>query len=551
MLKKIIGIRIFVSVLICLLIAKLFYLQIIEGGRLARQATSQRISQTEVSKVRGQILDKYGVPFTDRSSASYIVLFPQLFNELLPGELSEVSKILDTDMSNIKKQFESKNQPILIKADSEKEAEIKDMNLQGISTVETLNRYDDSSLARHLIGYLNKIDEQGQSGIEKAYNVELSTENKLKVGVVTDALFNTIKGYGYRLIGDTSGKTTNVKTTLDYDIQKIVESVMEDYHITGAVVVENVKNGDIAAMASKPDYDQNNIAQFLENSNSALFNRAVASYNLGSIYKIIDVAAYLEAGGDPSTIYYCPGYETIGDTEFKCSSYASGGHGNLNLIEAFSQSCNTYFIKLGTKMGTKPLIDMARRFGLSSYTGINNQKISESTGSLPDFSKNLKDGNAANVSIGQGDVMATPLQVADIVATIANGGVKNKINLIDSLVDSDMKKVKTIRENKATRILDKNIAESIKQMMEEVTKSGTGTKANLSSYGGSAGKTGSAETGQMIGEKKLTHAWFAGYFPQKTPKYAISVFIEGGDSGGKNAAPIFAEIAQKIMEKGY
>jgi len=550
MLKKLTAIRIIVSILIGILTIRLFYLQIINGSRLAKAASSQRVSQIEIDKVRGKILDRFGVPFTDRSTSTYCVLFPQTFKDM-NQELEEVTSILEIDGEDIKKQFNIKNQPILLKINEEKKTRLKELNISGLSTIEVLNRYDEASLARHVVGYINKIDETGESGIEKAYDLNLITDKEIKVGVVTDALFNTIKGYGYRLIGaGIDEKTTNIKTTLDYDIQKIVESVMENYHMTGAVVVESIHNGDVVAMASKPDYDQNNIAQFLENSNSALFNRAVAAYNLGSIFKIIDVAAFLQQGGDPSTVYYCPGYATVGDTEFRCSSYSIGGHGYVDLERAFAESCNTYFINMGIRMGTKPLTDMAKRFGLATYTGLNMQGINESPGKLPDFNKNLKDGNAANVSIGQGDVMATPLQVADMVATVANGGIKNKVNIIDSFVDLNMKKQKIIRDDSATRVIDAKIAESIKFMMEQVTTTGTGTRANLSKYGGAAGKTGSAETGQMIGEKKLTHAWFAGYFPLKSPKYAISVFVEGGDSGGRNAAPIFAEIAQKIMELG-
>jgi peptidoglycan glycosyltransferase/penicillin-binding protein 2 len=147
--------------------------------------------------------------------------------------------------------------------------------------------------------------------------------------------------------------------------------------------------------------------------------------------------------------------------------------------------------------------------------------------------------------------MATSLQVADIVATIANGGIKNKVNIVDSIVDSRGNKVKQIRNDAGKRIIPKEVCDKIRQLMEEVTITGTGTKANLDEYGGAGGKTGSAETGQYENGEKVVHAWFAGYFPKLNPKYSISVFIENGKSGGTVAAPIFEEIAKNIMINGH
>ncbi len=146
--------------------------------------------------------------------------------------------------------------------------------------------------------------------------------------------------------------------------------------------------------------------------------------------------------------------------------------------------------------------------------------------------------------------MLTPLQVSNIIATIANGGIKNTVNIVDSIVDSEGNTVEKIKKQKGERILSKEICDNIKSFMEEVTINGTGTNANLDAYGGAGGKTGSAETGQVIDGEKVVHAWFAGYFPKTNPKYSIVVFIEDGKSGGNVAAPIFKEIAKNIIEKG-
>ena len=311
-------------------------------------------------------------------------------------------------------------------------------------------------------------------------------------------------------------------------------------------MIEDVYNGDIVAMASKPDYDQNEVGDYLQSPMNELYNRAVASYNLGSIFKIIDVAAAFETEQTVDEEFFCPGFIKIGNKEFKCSSYEKGGHGGISLTRAFAESCNPYFISMGIKIGYKNIISMAKKFGIDSITGINKQGVYEFPGNLPDINRYYSKGDIANISIGQGEVMATPLQIADMVATIANGGIKNRVNIVDSVVDGNGSKVRNVRINAGERVISKNSADSIKQLMEEVTSSGTGTRAGLSQYGGAAGKTGSAETGR----KGIVHAWFAGYFPQRTPKYSIAVFVENGQNGGKVAAPIFEEIAEEIMKKG-
>lgn len=326
---------------------------------------------------------------------------------------------------------------------------------------------------------------------------------------------------------------------------------MDKYGHKGAVVIEDVVSGDIVSMVSKPDFNPNTIEEYLNSPNNELFNRAVASYNLGSIFKIIVLASAYNSNINPQMYYFCPGYFSLGDKEFRCSSYYKGGHGLVSLEEAFASSCNPYFIELGLKVGHKSILETARLFGLGTVTGISSQGINESSGNLPDGNRNFTYGDMANISIGQGDVMATPLQVADIVATIANGGIKNKINIVDSIVDSRGNQIKKIREDKGQRIISKEVCDKIKHLMEEVTITGTGTKANLDAYGGAGGKTGSAETGQYINGEKVVHAWFAGYFPKRNPKYSISVFVENGKSGGTVAAPIFEEIAKNIMNKGY
>lgn len=540
-----------IGILFIWLLLRLFYLQVCDGKKLSREASSQRMANLEIEKVRGNIFDKNSIPFTNRSKRIFIALKP-LFLRGKEDEVASICDILSLDFSKIKREIEIKREPVLIETDEETKEKIAALHIEGISYIHTLKRYDNNSAARHLTGYLNQADQIGQSGIEKSYEKVLDLNKEGSLGVVTDARYNLLKGLGYRMIEPVGkNKVLNVKLTLDYHIQKIAEAALTQSNLNGAVVVEDISNGDILAMVSKPDFDPNHVADFLSSPDNALFNRAVASYNLGSIFKIVDAALIYERNFYFDDDYLCSGSILVGDKEYKCSSYDKGGHGWMNISDAFAVSCNSFFIHAGINLGYKNITAMAKKFGLGSITGIKDQGIDEAPGMLPQTDKYFSDGDTANISIGQGEIMATPLQVTDLIATVANGGIKNRVNVVDSIVDNDGNVIKDLRMKEQKRIISKNTSDRVRRLMEEVTERGTGTKAALEEYGGAGGKTGTAETGQVIDGRKITHAWFAGYFPKNNPRYAMTVFIEDGNNGGQIAAPIFTEIAQGMIKAGY
>lgn len=537
--------------LFILLVGRFFYLQIFDGQKLSKAASLQRISNAKIEKPRGDILDTNGIPFTDRSKKSSLVLKP-LFLRDKKEEVEKIAEILGIKSIYLSRELESRREPIVMQADAEKIESVKALDVEGVSVVHSLRRYDEGTLAKHVLGYLNKIDQCGETGIEKSYENFLKYDKDNTMSVMTDAKNNLIRGIGYRVQKpEMDERKLNVKLTLDYHIQKIVEEVLDKNGIKGAVVVEDVATGNILAMSSKPDFDPYDVGRYLSSANNELFNRAVASYDLGSVFKIIDAACAFEYGKLLEGDFECTGSVMIGDKEFKCSSYEKGGNGKVDMLDAFSQSCNSYFISLGINIGSEKIINMAKSFGLGQATGIKDMGVDEASGALPEAGKRYTDGEIANMSIGQGNMMATPLQVADMVATVANGGIKNRVNIIDSIVDREGNKVKDLRYQEGTRIISRTTANSLKKLMEEVLESGTGTKANIDEYGGAGGKTGTAETGQVINGEKVVQAWFAGYFPKRDPRYSVAVFIENGRSGGQDAAPIFAEIASEIIKKGY
>ncbi len=532
-----------------LLLIRLFYLQIIAGDRLSRAASMQRMVTSVIYKPRGDIVDRNLIPLTNRTTKWYMVLQPVAL-EGRDEEIMRICDILGLNYNNVRREMEVKKEPLIFETDEQRKNKVLELGIQGVSAINSLERYNINTVAKHVLGYLNKIDLVGEAGIEKFYEGALKLAGGSSISAVTDARNNLVQGIGYRLQSpEETEKKLNVRLTLDYHIQKIVEKVMDDAKVTGAVVVEDVYTGDILAIASKPDFDPNNVQNYLKSSNNELFNRAVAAYNIGSIFKIIVAAAAMENNIPFPDEYFCEGYIDVSGIKISCSN--PDGHGLVDSTRAFAYSCNPYFIKLGLNVGYRNLVNMADTFGLGKPTGVVEQGVYEASGNIPPENSYYSFGDIANISIGQGDILVTPLQAADIVATIANGGIKNRINIVDSIVDDEGNKIREIRRKEGRRIISKETSDKIRELMEAVTTDfGTGFIVRLDKYGGAGGKTGSAETGQIIDGEKVTHAWFAGYFPKVNPKYSMAVFVENGKYGGRAAAPIFARIAQEIMEKG-
>ncbi|HHV60470.1 MAG TPA: peptidoglycan glycosyltransferase [Clostridiaceae bacterium] len=533
-----------------LLLIRTFKIQIFDGPSLSEAAYSQRLVNLQLEKMRGNILDRNEIPFTNREEKVQVIIKPAY----LRGQYEDIDKLCNTlniDSYIFQKEMEFKSEPVLFETDKDTAQKVKSLGIQGVTLLHSLKRYTEP-VASHVIGYLRKSDQIGETGIEKFFEEVLKYNDENSVAVITDAKSNPVQGLGYRIFSaDKNSKMLHVKTTLDYHIQKIVSDVLDKYGIKGAAVVIEVNTGDIVAMVSKPDFDQNNVDRYLNSSNNELFNRAVASYSPGSIFKIIDAAVFYESGGVMQEYYNCEGYIRLGNISFKCHSFDQGGHGWINLQDAFAFSCNAYFINMGLKLKPLNIINMAGKFGFGEETGIYKQGVEESCGNLPEIGKFYSDGDVANISIGQGDILATPLQVAAMTATIANGGIKNRINIVDSVVDSQGNKVRNLRIDEGTRVISKRTADKVRRLMEQTTRNGTGILANVDEYGGAGGKTGSAETGQVVNGEKVIHAWFTGYFPIAGPRYAVSIFVENGKSGGEAAAPIFADIAREILIKGY
>ena len=525
------------------ILVRLFWIQVVKNESYLTRAADQRQYEFQSSLARGQIFDRNMIPFTDRELKKFIAITEYVTDESATAEV--VARAAGATKEEVLEMIKNISEPVEIKAKefSNKDIEaIENGMVKGVSILEKKVRYSNESLARHVIGYINKSDLNGIIGIEKSMNNILAQDGGERIVAIVDSHKNVIPSLGFRKV-EIKGENQKLglKLTLDFHIQKIAESVLKNNNINGSVVIMDVKTGDILAMASTPDFDQNNVGDYLNSKKDELMNKAISAYNLGSIFKTVVAAAAIENNlVTEDETFICEGQIEANNNIIKCASYSSHENRLITFKEAFALSCNTTFVKVGTRVGAEKILEMAKNMGFSEKQC--NELLEEKPGYLP----SVREDGIGNISIGQGKILVTPLQVTTMMAAIANNGVKNMPEIIDSVVDSESGKiVQPLTKSKPTLILNISTVNLLKEMLHDVTIVGTGKQANLDDFGGSSGKTSSAETGIKSGE--IVQGWFAGFVPSSKPKYAITVFVYDGKAGGKVAAPIFREIAYKIF----
>lgn len=531
-------------IILSVLIGRLFYIQIVKGDEYGKRAFEQWFHIIETIADRGTIYDRNRKPLTNKTKEDYLVLEPD-FN-LSDANVDKISSLTDIDKDEISAEiFSGKHTELPIKKyDAELIMDI--LRNKGTATIRRPKRYDENGLASHVLGYINKYKNIGVSGLEKSFDKELGENREKKLGAVLDAQNRIIPGFGYIVIENKDVLKKNIITTLDSDIEKICEEELDKNNYNGSVVVLDSKSGDILALASRPNFDQNNVGDHLESDDKELYNKAIQiSYPPGSVFKIIVASAVLENNViNLSDKLVCTGFEMLGDNMIKCSAYARGGHGELTFEEAFALSCNSAFIQAASALGGEKLIEMAEKYGVGKKTGI---KLDEEVGGILPSLDYVKGPGIGNVAIGQGTVELTPLQVAKFTNVIANDGIDVGVRLVKAITDDNGKTLEEFNDREINRVISSDTSNKIKKMMKKVVEEGTGKRGKLDDTE-SYGKTGSAEAVGANGE--TVHAWFTGFFLGKKSEYVVTVIVEDKGSGGRIAAPIFAEIAKKMIEMG-
>lgn len=409
----------------------------------------------------------------------------------------------------------------------------------------TMERYSDTSLCEHIIGYTD-INNNGVSGIEKSYNRILKDANgSLNVSYNADASGYALPGGGLSLINDNYDSPAGIVLTIDKNIQMISENAINNSSIeSGAVVVMDVNSFEILASVSVPAFDYNNLAASLKNPDRPFFNRVLGAYPVGSVFKPIIAASALENGIETDVGFECAGYYKTGNNVFKC--YNSNIHGKEDLNKAIEKSCNSYFIDLALKTGKGNVCKTAELFGFGKEVRLCSGIIVDS-GKFPSESEIVSDSDLANLGFGQGQLLASPVQIAAAYSVLANGGYYREPVILKELIDDTGKVYAYYKSEIGYEVCSVNTCDTINTCLYNNMLNGTGM-TGAPAFVTSAGKTATAQTGiyDENGKEQLC-TWFAGYFPFEEPKYAVVVFNENGSTASEDCAPVFKEIVDNII----
>ena len=536
------------TALFALLILRLFQIQVINGKEYTEKALPQQTVTVDVEEKRGNITDRNGIPFTQAGEIHELMIFPNSIG-FDDAAYEAIEELTGKPKSYFKEEGKISYTEVILDPDSSWIERIKEGIYPGVLYQKGNVRYDDHSLARHVVGYLRESDGVAMSGMEKVFEQYLHPGSVKQVHAVADAKDQIIPGLGYT-ITEPDETWYHVRLTLDYKIQEILERVLDRYpdRRHGGLVVD-ARTGDILALASRPQFKQYDPESAVNDTEEASFLAIpLEQYPLGSVFKIVVAAAALESGKyTEDTKFVCTGGIQTGSKFFPCHS-SVGGLGEITLREAFAYSCNDTFIRIAMDIGGDAIVKTAEKFGLGKALNI---ELPNAAGML--MSKRQYTGpGIANLAIGQGETMVTPLQIADLLTTLVNGGQRKQLQLVAGLTAPDGKFLESTREstqsvgqnNGNDRVISEKTADALAAWMGDVTEYGTAEKARDPQIGGTAGKTG---TPQVSGDPySKEYGWFAGFFPQNNPRYVIVILSREEGGADDVAVPLFHDIAKSI-----
>jgi penicillin-binding protein 2 len=575
--------RLPVLLIFLILGARLWQLQIIQGSEYTRRAEQNRIRLIELAAPRGIISDRNNIPLAE-NQPSFDVL---LYREWMKDEAETVrflTQKLGIKEEDVEERFRKGKsdgfyRPIVVKENAGMEdisvIEAHKGTYPEIQSVPGSRRlYRHGKLAAHILGYVGEITEEeltsnifpeaksgslvGRSGVERIYNQFLVGE----VGerqILVDS-----KGREIGILKEEEPIVGNgIRLTVDFDLQSVAEDALEGK--VGAIAAMDPRSGEILAMVSSPAFDPNSFSAHISQSDwnelvrhpdHPMQNRAIQnSHAPGSLFKLIMASAGLADGaiGDSTTVL-CKGSAVYYGRVFQCAS--TDGHGSLGLEDAIARSCNIYFYELGRRLGIEKIAEHGHLLGLGLPTGIDLPEERSGVMPSPEWKREARgerwySGETISVSIGQGAVNTTPLQILRAVSAIATGGMLTTPHVLleaeGSLDDRTEWPINTIP------IDDKNARRIREGMWRSVNRWGTGHRAAVPGQD-ICGKTGTAQVvgsrkNQESEEKIEDHAWFVGFGNRDNPEIAVVVFVEHGGTGGVAAAPIAQKIFSAYFDK--
>ncbi len=516
-----------ISVFLCMVtVSVICFWRIYKIGQSETTAGSAYNGYTlTLSSQRGTIFDCNLASLTNSDTKILAAVTPT------PRAITAISGVLEGEELKAVLNTLREGKPAVVELDSEIESD-------GIICVKVYENVSRDTVCEHLIGYLGA-DGHGVSGIQKAYDELLFSGDTVKVIYPSDADGDFLVGAEPEVINNESVANSGIALTIDRDIQRVSEQAMGEVECGAAVVME-VGSGKIRAMVSRPSFDLSRISDYLERENSPLVNRALSAYNVGSVFKPCVAAALIENGGSEGYTCTCTGSVVIAGHTFGCHNLS--GHGNMNLSSAIELSCNSFFYEFSQRLGADKIYNQAKIFSFGTATDIGG--ILTDSGSIGSYTRLSSSETAlANLSIGQGELLLSPISILPLYEAIANGGIYYTPTVIEGTVTGGVIERRGL--SAPTRAMSEETAEKLKEYLCRVVVSGTGTAAAPESTT-AAGKTATAETGWRIDGELIQNSWFCGFFPSENPKYAVSVLIENEKKNNITGAPIFKKIADGI-----
>jgi penicillin-binding protein 2 len=580
-----------------LLVGRMYYLQVVESRRYQMLADDNRISSRLVAPSRGLVVDRAGLVLAgnDQNFRALFVSEQTRDIERTLGVLAGIIQLTPSEIERIRHDLGRHRRfvPAIVRENLTWEQvsaiEVNAPDLPGVVIdVGEVRSYPLADQASHLIGYVGAVSEDelddenpvlalpgfkiGKSGVEKFQDAALQGSPG------TSEMEVNAYGRSIRELSREAGERgRKVTLTVDSELQRAAHQRLLQEKSAAAVIMD-AQTGGIYALVSAPGYDPNVFSKgipsdtwksLLDDEATPLINKAIAGqYPPGSTFKLAVALAGLESGaiGVDHTVT-CHGTFQLGDHTFYCDAYKNGGHGTLNLIEGIAHSCDVYFYDVGNRTGIDNIASVANRLGLGLKTGLD--VPGEHSGTIPSTAwKKAHTGEAwfagetISCAIGQGQVSATPLQIATMVARLASGGRAVTPHVTMSVsgnppVPTDWPRIGFKAEH----------VEAVLAGMRAATDHGTGARVQIKEPGMQmAGKTGTAQvhaytvaerdSGQIakvdaaLPWKLKNHAWFVGYAPLDNPRYVCAVLVEhSGKFGAEAAGPVAHDLLLMTQQR--
>jgi penicillin-binding protein 2 len=588
--QRIVGLMLIVLAVFVVLLMRLVYLQVVAGDDYYRLSMNNSIRLQTVDPPRGLILDRYGTKLAENRPSFDVSFTPKDAGDV-SRVLSELAVYLNVPVDELQGKVKNSRglaafRPVLLKQDIGRDVlaavEAHKVDMPGVSVQVRLRRnYLDGLNASHVIGYLGEVnvDElksgdypnlRGGDYIGK-FGVERAQESFLRGEPGGRQVEVNANGQIMRVLQTVSPKPgRNVHLTLDRELQQRAEGLLEG--VAGAAVAVEPTTGQILAMASSPSFNQNDFVSgigagvwesLVSNPYRPLENKAIqGEYPPGSTFKIVTALAGLEEKAiDETTTFDCAGFLPFAGRDYRC--WKKEGHGRIDVRRALAESCDVFFYRTGLRLGIDRLAWYAKAFGLGVRSGVTLDQ--EARGLIPSsvwkkkrFGVPWQEGETLSVSIGQGYVLATPLQMGMLMAAVANGGVRYRPSVLSRVetMEGDVVFQAAPQEIGRLPISPRNLKIVQQGIWGAVNGDhGTARRVHLNDIE-IAGKTG---TSQVVGRKDSgddytpphlrPHAWFVCYAPFDAPKIAIAVVVENGEHGSSAAGPIAREMVKTYLRK--